>query len=83
MRSFFLELNGANIHCLRFGEGPQLLVALHGFGDRARLFAILEEALSERYTVVAIDLPFHGQTEWPNRTFSKADLLAVVRQIML
>ncbi len=82
MRSFFLELNGANIHCLRFGEGPQLLVALHGFGDRARLFAILEEALSERYTVVAIDLPFHGQTEWPKRTFSKSDLLAVVRQIM-
>lgn len=82
MRSCYLEHRGAQVHCLRFGQGPNLLVALHGFGDRARLFAILEEALTERYTVVAIDLPFHGQTTWPHRTFSKADTLALVRQIM-
>lgn len=82
MHSFYLDHNNARVHCLQFGQGERLLVALHGFGDRARLFAILEAALSERYTVVAIDLPFHGQTTWPYRSFSKADLLAVVRQIM-
>ncbi|MFN0013478.1 MAG: alpha/beta fold hydrolase [Saprospiraceae bacterium] len=82
MQSFFLEINGAKIHCLRFGQGPNLMVAVHGYGDRARLFAILEGALTERYTVVAFDLPFHGQTEWPQRTFSKPDLLRVVNQIM-
>ena len=82
MQSFFLEHNGAKIHCLRFGEGPHLLIALHGYGDRARLFAILEGALTARYTVVAFDLPFHGQTAWPHRTFTKADTLAIVRQIM-
>ncbi|MBK9335170.1 MAG: alpha/beta hydrolase [Lewinellaceae bacterium] len=82
MQSFFLEHNGAKIHCLRFGHGPQLLVALHGFGDRARLFAVLENALAERYTIVAFDLPFHGQTEWPGRTFAKTDTLAIIHQIM-
>ncbi|MBK8921468.1 MAG: alpha/beta hydrolase [Saprospirales bacterium] len=82
MQSFYLEYQNARIHCLRFGQGPRLLVALHGFGDRARLFAILEGALAERYTVVAFDLPFHGQTEWPERSFSKEDLLAIIRQIM-
>jgi pimeloyl-ACP methyl ester carboxylesterase len=82
MHSFYLEHNGARVHCLRFGQGPNLLVALHGFGDRARLFAILEGALAARYTVVAFDLPFHGQTQWPHRTFTKADTLALVRQIM-
>lgn len=82
MHSFYLEYNSAKIHCLRFGQGPKLLVALHGFSDRARLFAILEEALQERYTVVAFDLPFHGQTEWPGKTFSKSDILQIIQQIM-
>lgn len=81
MQSFYLEHRDAKIHCLRFGHGPKLLVALHGFADRARLFAILEEALRDRYTVVAFDLPFHGQTDWPRDTFSKAELLAIIRQI--
>lgn len=82
MQSFYLEYGNATIHCLRFGQGERLLIALHGFGDRARLFAILENALAERYTVVAIDLPFHGQTEWPHRSFRKEDLLAIIRQIV-
>jgi len=82
MQSFYLDYNDARIHCLRFGHGERLLISFHGFGDRARLFAILEAALSERYTVVAIDLPFHGQTEWPGRSFLKNDLLAIVRMIM-
>lgn len=82
MQSFYLEHKDARIHCLRFGHGEQLLVALHGFGDRARLFAILEQALTEKYTVVAFDLPFHGQTEWPRDTFLKTDLTGIIRHIL-
>ncbi|MCC6461904.1 MAG: alpha/beta hydrolase [Saprospiraceae bacterium] len=81
MESYYLDHGPARIHCLRFGQGERLLVALHGFGDRARLFAILEKALIERYTVVAFDLPFHGQTEWHQRSFAKEDLIAIIRQI--
>ena len=82
MQSFYLEYKDARVHCLRFGEGERLLIALHGFGDRARLFAILEQALAEKYTVVAFDLPFHGQTEWPQNTFSKTDLIGIIQQIL-
>ena len=82
MQSFYLDYGKHKVHCLRFGQGPKLLVALHGFGDRARLFAILEEALATRYTVVAIDLPFHGQTEWEDTTFAKSDLLEIIAVIM-
>ncbi|MCS7036341.1 MAG: alpha/beta fold hydrolase [Saprospiraceae bacterium] len=81
MYTYFIEHRGGRIHCLQLGVGERLLVALHGFGDRARLFAVLEKALSEHYTVVAFDLPFHGQTVWPRATFDKSDLLAVVEQI--
>lgn len=82
MQSFYIDHGDARIHCLQFGQGDRLLIALHGFGDRARLFAILEKALAERYTVVAFDLPFHGQTEWTERSFTKNDLLGIIRQIL-
>lgn len=82
MESIFFDHPNGKVHTLRFGHGPQLLVALHGFGDRARMFAVLDEALAAFYTVVAIDLPFHGQTEWTHRTFTKVELLQIIRQVM-
>lgn len=81
MTSTFLPHPAGRVHTLRFGTGPELLIALHGFSDRARMFAVLAPALAKRYTVVAIDWPFHGQTEWAKNTFTKEDLLDIVRQI--
>ncbi len=82
MKSSFIQLPSGNIHCLTFGTGPELLIALHGFSDRARMFAVLEPALYENYTVVAVDWPFHGQTVWQPKTFSKEDLLDIIRRIL-
>lgn len=64
------------------GHGPELLIALHGFGDRGRLFADLEPALGGQFTIVAPDLPFHGETRWPHKSFTKADLLDCIGQIL-
>lgn len=82
MVSNFLTTPHGRIHTFCFGSGPELLIALHGFSDRARMFTVLEPALSSKYTVVAVDLPFHGQTTWDKDTFSKEDLLGVIRQIL-
>ncbi len=82
MESTYLTVPHGRIHAFRFGSGPELLIALHGFSDRARMFTVLEPALAEKYTVVAIDLPFHGQTTWDKNTFSKDDLLGIIRQIL-
>lgn len=81
MTSIFLPYPAGQIHALRFGSGPELLIALHGFGDRAKMFAPLGAALSEQYTLVALDLPFHGLTEWTKMTFGKEDLLNIVHQV--
>jgi pimeloyl-ACP methyl ester carboxylesterase len=78
MESIYIDHPKGKVHALRFGNGPRLLIALHGFGDRARMFAVLAEALSTEYTTIAIDLPFHGQTEWRDKTFTKTDLLEIV-----
>ena len=82
MESNYLNVPSGRIHTYRFGMGPELLIAIHGFSDRARMFTVLEPALAAKYTVVAIDLPFHGQTEWEKRTFYKEDLLGIIHQII-
>lgn len=81
MHSHFLKFRAGRVHYLQFGTGPDLLFALHGFADRARMFALLEPALARQYTVVAIDWPFHGQTEWPETSFSKVHLLEIIQEI--
>ena len=45
------------------------------------MFAILEEVLGKQYTLVAVDLPFHGQTEWNDQTFTKSDLESIIDTI--
>jgi pimeloyl-ACP methyl ester carboxylesterase len=82
MQSSFLDLPPSRIRILRFGSGERLLIALHGFGDKAELFAPLAQALGKNYTVAALDLPFHGQTDWQQNRFSKTDLVRIIRQIM-
>jgi pimeloyl-ACP methyl ester carboxylesterase len=81
--SYYLLHRSARVHCLQWGTGQHLLIALHSFADRARVFSVLERSLGERYTVVAFDLPFHGQTEWPYETFDKSDMLQIIEQIRL
>ncbi|PUZ21281.1 Pimeloyl-ACP methyl ester carboxylesterase [Chitinophaga costaii] len=51
-------------HGIRVGQGPALLVCLHGFGESAEHFLPLAEGLAHRFTLVALDMPLHGRTRW-------------------
>jgi pimeloyl-ACP methyl ester carboxylesterase len=78
----FLNYKTSKVRFIRFGNGEKLLIALHGFGDRANQFLALETALKKDYIVFAIDLPYHGQTQWIGDSFSKKDLLALFDSIL-
>ncbi len=47
-----------------WGKGASLLFCFHGYGESSGSFGFLEGALARQFTIIAIDLPFHGQTEW-------------------
>ncbi|MFT3703779.1 MAG: alpha/beta hydrolase [Agriterribacter sp.] len=84
MPSFFTTYNNAEIHYLVFGRGEKLLLCLHGFGETADSFEAVANLLSVKYTVIAIDLPLHGQTRWvKNQPFIIEDLKAIVDSIPL
>jgi pimeloyl-ACP methyl ester carboxylesterase len=82
MESRFHNFRSHKVHSVQFGQGEKLLVAFHGFADRARLFGPLAEVLGKEYRVIAFDLPFHGQTEWQGNTFTKTELAELMELYM-
>jgi len=78
----FLDYKKSKVHALRFGHGDQLLIALHGFADTAALFTVLQKSLESKYTIYAIDLPFHGKTIWDKQYYDRADISAIFQLIL-
>jgi pimeloyl-ACP methyl ester carboxylesterase len=66
----------SEISYVEFGQGPQLMIAFHGYGQDAKVYCEFESALSEKYTVVAVDLPHQGKTVWNEKTELEASELA-------
>lgn len=64
MESRLIAYKNSSIHYLQFNGGSELLVCLHGFGERSESFLSLAPALIKQYTIVAIDMPFHGRSVW-------------------
>ncbi len=71
----WIELPHGRLHYWKFGKGPELLLAFHGFGEDGHAFAGWAEALDKRWTVLAPDLPWHGQTRWEPPVWKRPDAL--------
>jgi len=66
VRGRFIEVDGARVHYLERGSGPDL-VLLHGLGSMIDDFVLsgLVAAAAERYRVIAIDRPGYGRSTRP------------------
>lgn len=68
-----------------YGEGERLLICFHGYGQSRKLFLQLLPLVSTGCRVVMIDLPFFGESEWPDRrqVVLPEDLDAFLRELLL
>jgi pimeloyl-ACP methyl ester carboxylesterase len=83
MASFSLPYQNSLFHAICEGNGEELLICLHGFGENADSFRHIRHSLGQTFTIVALDLPLHGKTEWKEeRPFSKEDLKAILLLIL-
>lgn len=58
----------------KIGTGPAALIAFHGFDQSSGAFMPLERSLANRFTIFAVDLFFHGHSEYnANRLLLKPD----------
>src|ERR1700744_3326350 len=79
----FIAFRSSRFHYSCWGTGSRILFAFHGYGESSESFAFLAEALGRDFTIVAMDLPFHGETEWKEAElfFDPGDLPALLEAI--
>lgn len=83
MSSQFIPYGSSRLHYKRYGTGPRMIFCFHGYGESAERFGIFEPYLGRDYTLVAIDAPFHGETDWKGELlFEPEEMLRLMRQIM-
>lgn len=58
----FQDVDGLRVRYARRGEGRDTVLFLHGFGGDLDNWLFNLDALAEGHTVVALDLPGHGQS---------------------
>lgn len=80
---FFINIKTSALHAIRFGSGKRLLICFHGFGEDAEKYRALQPSLSEMFTIVAVDLPYHGNSKWQaGELFLQEDLVELIRKIL-
>lgn len=78
-----LTYKGNTIAYNKYGHGPEYVVCFHGFGQAGHRWGILEPYLSDRFTLIALDLPFHGDTDWNQQEDFTVEKLAELLKMVL
>ena len=80
--SLFISVGKQQLHYRQWGSGKRLLLAFHGYGNDALIFAPFKEYLAAEYTILSFDLPHHGDSKWPDNTLlTQSDLISLVEAI--
>lgn len=64
----YVEVNGLRLRYIKAGHGP-VLVLLHTLRTQLDLFEKVVPALSQSFTVYALDLPGHGYSDIPDAKY--------------
>jgi pimeloyl-ACP methyl ester carboxylesterase len=83
MKQRLFRYKNSQVSYYRFGTGPQAAICFHGYGEDATSYAFLEKYLGERFSLYAIELPFHGHTDWQEGLlFTHEDLQQITEGIL-
>jgi pimeloyl-ACP methyl ester carboxylesterase len=78
-----IPFRSSHLHYYHWGRGDKLLLCFHGYGESAASFAFLAEALGSEFTILAIDLPFHGRTDWKETLpFTVDQLISIIDTLL-
>ena len=62
-----------------FGSGSEVVFCFHGYGLDGSSFGILEDKINKSHTLICIDFPFHGGTNWNDAiVFTQNDLANII-----
>lgn len=78
----FLQYKNARICYNIYGSGNQVAFCFHGYSNNASLFEILAAPLGAEFKLIAMDLPFHGDTSWPRKRLTEEVLTEIMQAII-
>ena len=85
MKSLFENYKSSRIHYYHssIDINKPVLICFHGYGESAESFSFLEKFIQKDFIIIAIDFPFHGETEWnEGLTFSPENLIDILFSII-
>jgi pimeloyl-ACP methyl ester carboxylesterase len=83
LKQLEITYKSSRIKYIRFGDGPREIFCFHGYGEDGSSFSFLEKYAGSQYTFFAMDLPFHGDTQWNDGlSFTTNDLLLIIEKIL-
>jgi pimeloyl-ACP methyl ester carboxylesterase len=82
LETLSLIYKNSTLNYRRFGDGKKMLFCFHGYGEDASSFVFLEKIIGHQFTIISLDFPFHGSTEWKEELlFTPDDLIKVIDKI--
>jgi len=82
MHSSTIAFKSSTIHYSYNGQGKNLLICFHGYGESEKSFHFLEKYLSQVYFIIAIDMPYHGDSIWKEgMNFTMDDLENIIESL--
>ena len=83
MQADFIAYKSSQVHYSYGGNGQHVLLCLHGYGESESSFHFLEKYLPSQYQLIAIDMPWHGKTQWKEEeAFTVSDLLQITDSVL-
>ncbi|THH39812.1 alpha/beta fold hydrolase [Neolewinella litorea] len=70
------------LYVRQYGNGPHILIALHGFGRSGARLERLGTHLGRHFTTLAPDLPYHGKSEWYNDRYGIEEITGMIQQLL-
>lgn len=64
MQQGVISYKKSKISFLSMGKGSRVVICFPGYGEDSAVCSFLGKYASEEFTFIAVDLPYHGKTEW-------------------
>ncbi len=75
MHAEFIEYQNSLFHYHYADRGHRLIVCFHGYDEDGQSFNVLKDVLPAGYSLLAVDLPHHGKTDWNGARNFNAEIL--------
>lgn len=83
MQGNMLQLPEGSLAYHEYGNGQEIWIALHGFAQEGRIFAALQTHLPSNITLIALDLPWHGSSQWKEPVFSLKNIQQAIELLLV